>query len=79
MNTEVIVAFFSLIGTAIGTYGGIKKSNELVNHRLKELEKKVDKHNNVIERTFILENEVKNINEKIDDLEKDIKNIRRRS
>lgn len=64
-NTEILIALFSLIGTAIGTYGGIKKSNELTNHRLERLEKKVDKHNNVIERTYRLEEKVRHLEEVI--------------
>lgn len=70
MENEIIVAFMALMGSAIGTVGGIMASSKLTNHRLEQLEKKVDKHNSVIERTFILEEKMKVANHRIDDLEK---------
>ena len=69
---------FNFLGVAVGTFGGIVASSKLVNYRLQELEKKVDKHNTVIERTYKLEQSVCIIDEKmkvanhrIDDLEKE--------
>ncbi len=60
MTSEIIVAVLALLGTAIGTGGGgIMAASKLTNHRLEQLEKKVDKHNSVIERTFILEEKTK--------------------
>ncbi len=70
MENEIVVAFMALIGSAIGTIGGIMASSKLTNHRLEQLEKKVDKHNSVIERTYILEEKMKVANHRIDDLEK---------
>lgn len=70
MSNEIIVAFMALIGSAIGTVGGIMASSKLTNHRLEQLEKKVDKHNSVIERTFVLEEKMKVANHRIEDLEK---------
>jgi len=58
MSDLVIVAIISLCGTAIGTFGGILTSNKLTNYRIEQLEKKVDKHNSVIDRTYKLEQEV---------------------
>ena len=55
--------FINFIGIVIGTFGGIMASSKLVNYRLEQLEKKVDKHNSVIERMFVLE-------AKVDTLEK---------
>lgn len=55
METEVIVALIALIGSALGTFGGIITSTKLTTYRIEQLEKKVDKHNTVIERTFKLE------------------------
>lgn len=73
MSTEVLVALCSLAGTALGTFGGI----QLINWRLKELEKRVDKHNNVVERQYnieqiqaVLTEQLKVANHRIDDLEK---------
>ena len=69
MNNEVIVAIIAFLGTALGTGGGILASSKLTNFRLKELEDKVNKHNSVIERTFVLEEKMKVANHRIDDLE----------
>ena len=69
MSNEIIVAFMALLGSALGTIGGIMASSKLTNHRLEQLEKKVDKHNSVIERTFILEEKMKVANHRIEDLE----------
>lgn len=70
MNSEIIVAIIAFAGTALGTFGGIVASSKLTNYRLSQLEKKVDKHNSVIERTYILEEKMKVANHRIDDLEK---------
>ncbi len=77
MNDVVIVAILSLIGTLGGTFGGILTSNKLTNYRIEQLEKKVEAHNKVVERTYKLEEEqkveeekIKVINHRIEDLEK---------
>lgn len=56
--TDIIVALLAMLGTVIGTFYGIRKSNSLVEYRLKELEKKMDKHNTVIERMTIAEHKI---------------------
>ena len=73
MSDTVIVAFLSLIGTFGGTFSGIK----LISYRIEQLEKRVEKHNNLIERTYKLEEKVvlqeeqiKVANHRIDDLER---------
>ena len=40
------------LGTIIGTFAGIMTSTKLTNYRLEQLEKKVDKHNNLVERMY---------------------------
>lgn len=76
MPSEVIVGLLSLLGTVIGTYGGIRASNKLTLYRIDQLEKKVDKHNNLIERTYkleenqsVMEEQIKVANHRITDLE----------
>ena len=76
MSETIIVALISLIGTLGGTFGGILTTSKLNNYRIEQLEKKVDKHNNLIERTYELEEQqkvsdekIKVINHRIDDLE----------
>ncbi len=58
MNDVVIVAIISLIGTLGGTFGGILTASKLTNYRIEQLEKKVEKHNSVVERTFVLEGQM---------------------
>lgn len=70
MSNEITVALIAFVGTMVGTAGGILTSNKLTNHRIEQLEKKVDKHNTIIERTYILEEKMKVANHRIEDLEK---------
>ena len=64
MPTEII----ALIGTAIGTFGGILMSNKLTVYRIEQLEKKMDKHNTLIERMYKLEERVCGIEEEVRNL-----------
>ena len=66
MSENTIVAILSLIGTLAGSLLGILAANKLVNYRLEQLEKKVDKHNNVIERVFLLEKHEAVVDEQIE-------------
>lgn len=70
MDAEVLVAVLALIGTALGTGGGIIASAKLTTYRISQLEKKVDKHNNFCERLPIVEEQIKVINHRIDDIER---------
>ena len=77
MSETVIIALISLLGTLGGTFGGILATSKLTNYRIEQLEKKVDKHNNLVERTFkleeadkLLDEKIKVANHRIDDLEK---------
>lgn len=77
MEETIISAGFALIGTLAGTFGGIFATARLTSYRLQQLEKQVERHNNVIERTFRLEEAVsvqderiRVANHRIDDLEK---------
>ena len=66
MTGEILVATLSFIGTCIGSWGGLK----LMSYRLEQLEKKVDKHNNFAERIPVVEEQIKVINHRIEDLER---------
>lgn len=68
MSETVLVAIFSLLGTLVGTLGGILTANKLVMYRLEQLEKKVEKHNNVVERMYGLETRVAVDEEEIEHL-----------
>lgn len=72
MSDVIIVSLISFAGTALGSFTGIR----LITYRIEQLEKKVEKHNNLIERTYrleerqsIAEEQIKNTNHRIDDLE----------
>ena len=55
MDPTLIGAILAFVGSLVGTFAGIITSSKLTNYRLQELEKKQDKHNQVIERTYKLE------------------------
>ena len=57
MNVDFLTGVASLIASLVGTFGGIITSTKLTNYQINELKKRVDKHNNVIERTFKLQEE----------------------
>lgn len=69
MDSNVITALIAFAGSAVGTLGGILATQKLTQFRLEQLEKKVDKHNNVIERVFKLEANEKSVNDKLEHLE----------
>ena len=58
MSNEVLIAILSLVGTLVGSLAGILVANKLTNYRVEQLEKKVEKHNSIVERTFKLEGQV---------------------
>lgn len=70
MSEAVIVAILALIGTLGGTFGGIVTANKLTNFRIEQLEKKVEKHNQVIERVYNLEIKEAVMEEEIEHLQK---------
>lgn len=68
VSSEVLVAVLSLLGTAFGSVTGIMAANKLTNYRIAELKKKVDKHNTIIERFALLEQDNSTQWKRIDDL-----------
>lgn len=66
---EIIIAVLALIGTLGGAYMANKKSSALIAYRLEQLENKVNKHNQVIERTYALEKDEALLEERVDRLE----------
>lgn len=82
MSDTIILGLFSLVGTLGGTFGGILVNSRLTNYRIEQLEKKQDKHNQVIERVYKLEKndavrdeDIKVANHRIDDLEEITKKV----
>ena len=68
MSEVLIVAILSLVGTLVGSLAGIMTANKLVVYRIEQLEKKVEKHNNVIERVYMLEKNEAVIEEELEHL-----------
>ena len=72
MGTEIIVAGFSLAGTLFGSLAGIMTANKLSTYRIEQLEKKVEKHNNLAERIIIVEQSTKSAHHRLDELVKEM-------
>lgn len=71
-----IVSLISALGSALGTFAGIMVNSKITNLRIEQLERKVDKHNQVIDRVYalerrdaVVEEEMKVANHRISDLE----------
>lgn len=75
MDNNIIISLISLFGSLIGTLGGIMVSSKLTAYRLEQLEKKVDKHNHFAERLPVVEEQIKVINHRIEDLERKESNV----
>ena len=69
MNPEIIVALISLLGTLGGSLGGILVSSKMTNYRLQQLENRVAEHNNFARRMPVIEEQIKVMNHRIEDLE----------
>ena len=75
LDSTIVVGILSVIGTLVGSFGGIIAANKLTNYRIEQLEKKVDKHNTIIERTYIVEKDMKTAFSYIEELKKNVKNL----
>ena len=65
MTESIIVAALGLVGTLVGSYLANRKSTALIAYRLEQLEQKVSKHNNLVERTYALEESVALMDERV--------------
>ena len=70
MNEAIIVALLGFAGTMLGSLFGVLAAQKLTQYRLSQLEEKVNKHNNLIERTYKLEG-------RMDEAEHDIKDLKK--
>lgn len=69
MSEAIIVALLGFAGTLLGSLFGVLAAQKLTQYRLAQLEEKVNKHNNLIERTFKLEG-------RMDEAEHDIRDLK---
>ena len=77
MSDSIVVALIGLAGSGLGSILGVLVSSKLTIYRVEQLEKQVEKHNNLIERTYKLEErtelqelEIKTAKERLDDLDR---------
>ena len=70
MQANIIIAVCGCLGSIIGSFGGFR----LISYRVEQLEKKVDKHNNFAERLPVVEEQIKVINHRLEDVEEYEKN-----
>ena len=70
MSEAIIVALLGFAGTLLGSLFGVLAAQKLTQYRLAQLEEKVNKHNNLIERTYKLEG-------RMDEAEHDIKDLKK--
>jgi hypothetical protein len=77
MDTNIIIALIGLLSSVLVQFGGILINSKLTNYRIEQLEKEVQKHNNLVERVYKLEQDtavqeekIAVANHRIDDLEK---------
>lgn len=81
IDSTIVVSLLGLLGSAIGSLCGVLINTKLSNYRIEQLEKKVDKHNSIIERVYNLEQkdavtqqQIKVCDHRINDLETVINN-----
>ena len=77
MDSTVIVGILSLIGTLAGSYCVGNKTTAVIQERIRALEEKVNKHNNLVERTYKLEGEMKTVHTIIEGIEDNIKELKK--
>ncbi len=73
MTSEVLVALIGVAGASLGSFAGVVTSAKMTAYRLERLEREVNEHNNIIKRTFVLEEKINVANNRIHDLEEEVK------
>lgn len=68
--TAIISGLCVAIPSVVATMSSNNKSNALMNYRIDELTKEVEKHNSVVERMAVVENSLKSAHHRIDELKK---------
>ena len=65
MTEQILIALLSFAGTIVGSLAGVCATSKLSNYRIEQLEKKVDKHNHVVDRVYKIEQNLAVISEDI--------------
>ena len=76
MNSEILAAVITgvlaLLGTATGTFGGIKAAQKVNEVKIEELTREVREHNNFAKRMPVVEEKIKLITHRIECMEERI-------
>ena len=76
MNSEILAAVITgvlaLLGTATGTFGGIKAAQKVNEVKIEELTREVREHNNFAKRMPVVEEKIKIINHRVECMEERI-------
>ena len=75
MNTEIIKSLIATIPTLIIALVTVVVNSKLIVYRIDQLEKKVEKHNSIVERLAVLEQKTNAAFSRIDELREDIKQL----
>ena len=67
--TSIIVALITATGAGAGSLYGIKKSNSLIDYKIEELTREVREHNNFARRMPVVEEQIKAVKHRLEDLE----------
>lgn len=70
MSAEIVVALIGLGGSAIGSLIGIFANSKIIDYRLGAIERKLDEHNQLIDRMYKAEKKIEVLEVKVDDIEK---------
>ena len=79
MNEAVTVALSGLAGSGMGSVLGVLASAKLTSYRLEQLEKRVQAHNNLIERTYKLEERTELQDEKLRSAARRLESLERKA
>lgn len=68
---EILIAVLGFLGTLVGSLAGILVANKLINYRLQQLERKVELHNNAVERLYKAEGQITELQHEVKYLKED--------
>ena len=70
--STIIVAILALIGTLGGSYMANNKTTAVIEEKIKRLTERVEKHNQLVERTYKIESDLRTVFIRIDELREDL-------
>lgn len=73
IDSTIVVAVLSVMGTVIGSAIGAIATNNKTLYRIEQLERKVEKHNNVADRMILAEDKLKHLQYQLNELKEEVK------